>query len=261
MSKTVLITGASGGIGLELAKKFAQEGFDLVLVARSEDKLTAAKKLMEKEYPVSVKVLARDLTENNAPEEIFHALAMENRFIDILVNNAGMGDFGEFAEADLAKQDYMIQLNVVALMHMTKLFLKPMLERRQGRILNVASIAAFQPGPLMSIYYATKAFVLSFSESLSRELKGSGVTVTALCPGPTWTGFGDVASLEKSKLFSSMKVTTPDKVAAYGYRAVMKGHPVAIHGSLNKLTIFSIRLAPRSLVREVIYRMQGKVEV
>lgn len=258
MHKTVLITGASGGIGYELAEIFAREGYDLVLVARSADKLAAAKNDLEARYPISVEVLIKDLSLKNAPEEIYQALADSSEHIDILVNNAGVGDFGAFAQSDLDRQDNMIQINIMALMHLTRLFLAPMLEKGAGKILNVASTAAFQPGPMMSVYYATKAFVLSFSEALAKELEGSGVTVTTLCPGPTETGFVAAASLENSKLFQNMKVATAEEVAACGYKALMKGKPVAVQGFLNNMQVFGIRFAPRSLVREIVYKVQGK---
>lgn len=258
MRRTVLITGASGGIGLALAEIFAREGYDLVLVARSEAKMAAAKARLESRYGIAVEVMAKDLMVKNAAQEIFDALANEGRAIDILVNNAGVGDYGRFVDAEWDKQNEMIQLNITALIHMTKLFLNPMLERKQGKILNVASIAAFNPGPTMAVYHATKAAVLFFSEALTSELKGSGVTVTTLCPGPTETGFVAAASMESSKLFQNMKVATPEEVAACGYKALMKGKPIAVHGFFNKLLAFSVRLSPRGQVREMTYKMYGK---
>jgi short-subunit dehydrogenase len=255
MSKTVLITGASGGIGLELAEIFAREGYDMVLVARSEQKLAAAKKRLEEKYQIAVEVMVKDLVIKDAAQEIFTALSDSGKHIDVLVNNAGAGDFGEFADAEWERQYNMIQLNVTALMQMTKLFLNPMLERKEGKILNVASIAAFQPGPLMSVYHATKAAVLYFSEALATELEGSGVTVTTLCPGPTETGFVAAASMENSQLFENFKVSGPESVAAFGYKALMKGKPMVVHGFFNRLAVFSVRLAPRSMVRKTSYKM------
>jgi short-subunit dehydrogenase len=259
MKKTVLITGASSGIGKSFAEVFALEGYDLVIVARKEEKLLDIKEKLETQYCVSVEVISSDLTIKNSPEVIFRKLLGENKHIDILINNAGFGDFGELKNRDWSKQYSMIQLNIAAMVHMTKLFLKPMCEQGEGKILNVASTAAFQPGPLMSVYYGTKAFVLSFSEALSRELKGSGVTVTVLCPGPTKTGFEKAATLEKSKLFRTLKVATPEDVAVYGYQALMEGRTVAIHGLINRLLAFSIRLTPRSLVRQIVYKIQEKI--
>lgn len=258
MSKTALITGASGGIGHELAKIFAREGYNLVLVARSENKLIDLQKKLEKQYRVSVEIIVKDLSVKDAPADIYRTLSEANKHIDVLVNNAGFGDYGEFAEVDWNKQYSMVQLNIVALMHMTKLFLQPMREAGEGKILNMASTAAFQPGPYMSVYYATKAFVLSFSEALSKELQDSGVTVTAFCPGPTQTGFEDAASLGKSKLFKIFTLARAEDVANYGYRELMRGQPVAIHGFFNKLLAFSLRFAPRSVVRKLMYKIQSK---
>jgi uncharacterized protein len=259
MKKTVLITGASGGIGLAFAEVFVREGYNLVLIARSEDKLIAAKNKLEAQHPIVVEVIATDLTQPSAPLEIFNTIMAKNKHIDILVNNAGVGDFGNFSDADWDKQHRMVQLNILAMMQMTKLFMKPMQEAGYGKILNLASVAAFQPGPLMSVYYATKAFTLSFSEALFRELKGSGVTVTALCPGPTETGFVDAASMANSKLFRSLKVAKVEDVAAYGYRALMKGWAVVVHGFLNNLLVFSVRLMPRFMVREIVVGVQGSI--
>lgn len=260
MNKNVLITGASGGIGYELAKIFAEEGCNLVLVARSEDKLMKIKKQLERQYEILIELIIKDLSVKDAAEDIYNILLRNNVDVDILVNNAGFGDFGDFAHADWDKQYSMIQVNIAALIHMTRLFLKPMVERGYGKILNLSSTAAFQPGPFMSIYYASKAFVLSFSESLSKELDGSGVTVTALCPGPTQTGFVDAASLENSKLFKTIKVSNVEDVAIFGYKALMNGKTVAIHGFTNKLLAFGVRLIPRSLVREIMYGLQKKVK-
>ncbi len=259
MNKSVL-TGASGGIGYELAKIFAEEGCNLVLVARSEDKLMKIKKQLERQYGILIELIIKDLSVEDAAEDIYNILLRNNVDVDILVNNAGFGDFGDFAHADWNKQYSMIQVNIAALIHMTRLFLKPMVERGYGKILNLSSTAAFQLGPFMSIYYASKAFVLSFSESLSKELDGSGITVTALCPGPTQTGFVDAASLENSKLFKAIKVSNVEDVAIFGYKALMNGKTVAIHGFTNKLLAFGVRLIPRSLVREIMYGLQKKVK-
>ncbi|HUW40465.1 MAG TPA: SDR family oxidoreductase [Rectinemataceae bacterium] len=257
MKETALITGASGGIGYELARIFAREGYDLALVARSGEKLSAIGRELAGDYGAAVETIALDLGAEDAPREIFDRLSAENRPVDILVNNAGFGDFGDFAAADWDKLSSMVQLNCSALMHLTKLFLGPMLERGRGRILNLASTAAFMPGPLMAVYYASKAFVLSFSEAVARELQGSGVTMTALCPGPTRTGFRDAASLQDSGLFKNLKVARAEDVAAYGYRALMKGRKVAIQGAFNKALIFGLRLTPRSLVRNIVLGIQG----
>lgn len=258
MQKTVLITGATGGIGYELAKIFANEKYNLVIVARNKEHLIHIKENLERKHKIRVFIIAKDLTEKDASDEIFNTVTHHNIDINILVNNAGFGDFGEFCNAEWQKQYEMIQVNIVAMIHMTKLFLKPMIEKGTGKILNTASIAAFQPGPLMSVYYASKAFVLSFSEALSKELINTGVTVTALCPGPTKTGFEEKASLSQSKLFKTLKVADSYAVAKFGYKELMKGTPVAVHGMLNKLLVIGSRIAPRSLVREIVYRLQSK---
>jgi short-subunit dehydrogenase len=186
---TALITGGSGGIGLEVAKVLGRKGFDLVLVARTRDSLEAAAGQIEGKYEVKVHVFAADLRRREAPEAIFDFLRNEGIAVEILVNNAGFGLGGEFAETKITRELEMIQVNIAALTHLTKLFLPAMIKAKSGRILNLASTAAFQPGPLMAVYYATKAYVLSFSEALAEELRHSGVTVTALCPGPTRTDF------------------------------------------------------------------------
>ncbi len=252
--QTALITGASVGIGLELAKQFARGGFDLVLVARREDKLRELAALLEKH--VAVTVLPADLSENGAARRIFERL--EGRAIDVLANNAGFGDYGPFSESDEAKMLEMLQINVVALTHLTRLFLPMMLERKRGKILNVASTAAFLPGPLMSVYYASKAYVLSFSEALAHELKGSGVCVTALCPGPTTSDFQARAAMEGSKVMESAMMDAKT-VAVRGYRALMRGQTVCVPGLLNQILVLAPRVLTRKKVAEVVARAQGKI--
>ena len=256
MNKTALITGASGGIGYELAKLFAADGNNLVLVARNEQKLNEVKREIEKEFGVTVNVITCDLSKPRAAIEVFEATTNLNIKVDYLVNNAGFGDFGLFYERRFEKQSDMVSLNVTALTELCHLYLPQMVEKRHGKILNVASIAAFQPGPLMAVYYATKAFVLSLTEALSVELKGTGVTVTALCPGPTKTGFEDTAKLESSGLFKNLKVVTAKEVAIYGYKQMKKNKVIAIHGFMNRLIVCGSKLAPRALVRKLVYNIQ-----
>jgi short-subunit dehydrogenase len=189
VSKTVLITGASGGIGKELADRFAKDGYDLVLVARSEGKLVDLAKEYRDKYRVQATVFAKDIALPGMVEEIYGELRKKGIAVDYLVNNAGFGLYGEFLETQIEQETNMIDINIKALTVMTKVFLPDMVKRRQGGVLNVASLVAFFPGPLMAVYYATKAYVLSFTETLENELRGTGVTVTALCPGPTATGF------------------------------------------------------------------------
>ena len=256
MLQTVLITGASGGLGEEFARIFAREGYRLVLAARNEKKLAMLREELEQTYDSGVETFLCDLSQERAGERLFSDIAARGMNIDVLVNNAGFGDFGVFSQCDAQKQYDMLQVNIVALMQLTRCCLAPMVARRQGKILNVASIAAFQPGPLMSVYYASKAFVLSLSEALSVELKKSGVSVTALCPGPTSTGFEQNAALGNSGLFRNLRVDSAKSVAEYGYRMLQKGKTVAIPGVLNRLIITASKFAPRALVRHCVYHIQ-----
>jgi short-subunit dehydrogenase len=258
MNKTALITGASSGIGLELAKCFATEKINLVLVARSHDKLNSLANELRSEFGIEVYVLSKDLGIYLNALEVFTFCKTNSIHIDYLVNNAGFGDYGDFAQSKWEKQASMINLNITTLTYLTHLFLPGMLERKFGRILNVASIASFMPGPLMSVYYATKAFVLHFSEGISEELNGTGVKVTALCPGPTKSGFQAAAAMENSKLVKKIKMPSSYQVAKYGFRAMMNGKPVAIPGFMNYLMANSIRFVPRRWVAKIIHFVQAK---
>src|SRR3954469_20394085 len=202
--QTALITGASGGIGLELARVFAAHGYDLVLVARSGGKLEELAAELRTGHGIAARVIAKDLARPESPEDLARELEAAGVTVDVLINNAGFATFGPFVAADLHAELEELQLNVVTLTHLTKKLLPGMVARRRGGVLNVASTAAFQPGPFMAIYYATKAYVLSFSEALAEELAGTGVSVTALCPGPTATGFQQRAAMQDSKLFSGL---------------------------------------------------------
>jgi short-subunit dehydrogenase len=248
---TALVTGGSGGIGLELAKVLARNGFNLVLVARNRDTLEAAAGQLEGKFDVKAHVFAADLTRPDAPEAIFDFLQNENIPIEILINNAGFGLGGEFSETELQRELDMIQVNIGALTHLTKLFLPPMIKRRSGHVLNVASTAAFQPGPLMAVYYATKAYVLSFSEALAEELRNTGVTVTALCPGPTQTDFADTAEVSSSPLVNAFGIADAADVASYGFDAMMHGKRLAIPGIRNKIVAQANRIAPRALSAKI----------
>jgi short-subunit dehydrogenase len=249
--RTALITGGSGGIGLELAKVLARHGHDVVLVARNRDTLEAAAGQIEGKYDVSAHVFAADLRRREAPENLFDFLRNENIEIDILVNNAGFGLGGEFAETELQRELEMIQVNIAALTHLSKLFLPSMIKRRAGRVLNLASTAAFVPGPLMAVYYATKAYVLSFSQALAEELRATGITVTALCPGPTETDFAATAQVGESRLFNAFGVADAAQVAEYGFNAMMSGKRVAIPGMRNKIVAQANRLVPRALTTRI----------
>lgn len=252
---TAVVTGASGGIGLELAKQFAAHGHDLVVTSRHRDPLEAVAGTIEGKFGVKVTVIPDDLTDPAAPQRLFDAIRAENVNVHFLVNNAGVGLGGEFADTDITRELELIQINITALTHLTKLFLPAMLKRKSGRILNVASIAAFQPGPLMAVYYASKAYVLSFSEALDEELRNSGVGVTCLCPGATDTNFAEMARVSNSKLFA--KVTAKaDHVAKVGYEAMMKGERVVIVGLGNKAIVQAERFAPRNLITRFVRKAQ-----
>jgi len=247
---TVLITGASGGIGYELARLFARERHNLILVARSGDKLAHAATEL-RALGVTVHTYVLDLAAPTAPEFLFEQVQGAGLLVDILVNNAGFGAFGDFAQMPAEQILGQIQLNIVALTELTRLFLPQMLARRSGRIMNVASTAGFQPGPLMAVYYATKAYVISFSEAIANEVRNAGVSVTCFCPGPTHTGFAQRAGNDKSRLFKQLGAMSAGKAALDGYRALMEGRTLSISGAHNWLVAQSTRFAPRRLVTAI----------
>jgi short-subunit dehydrogenase len=257
---TALITGASGGIGFELAKLFARDHHNLVLVARNGPKLTQFADELQRQFGILAKPVALDLSAAPSPQSLFDELQHEGIAVDILVNNAGYGKHSEFAQVPLEESLGQIQLNVTALTALTKLFLAPMLERRSGRIMNVASTAGFQAGPLMAVYYATKSYVILFSEALANELKGSGVTVTCLCPGATDTEFQKRADNASSRLFKQLRPMDAKTVARAGYRGLMKGKTLVIPGFRNWLTAESVRFAPRKMVTSVSRWVSEKVK-
>lgn len=258
MSRTALITGASGGIGYELAILFARDGFDCILVARSHDRLADLAARLEREFRVGTTVLAKDLSNPHAVDEIFEEVTAAAKEVEVLVNNAGYPVYGLFAETDGRAELDMLQVNVLALTQLTKVFLKGMVERHNGRILNLGSTASFEPGPLMAVYYASKAYVLSFSEALANELRGTGVSVTCLCPGPTRTGFQKRGGLEDSRLVQG-QIADARSVALAGYRGLMARKPIVIPGFSNKLIPIVVRLSPRGVVTRVVRRMQERV--
>ncbi len=257
MKETALITGASGGIGEEMARELARRGFSLVLVARSRDKLEALASELSS-ATVSVKVIAMDLEKPNAALDLVEELSKQSIQVDLLVNNAGFGDTGLFAESDLSKYLSMIQLNVAALTELCHYLLKPMIARKRGRILNVASTAGFIPGPFMSVYHATKNYVLAFSEGLREELSGSGVSVTVLCPGPMVSGFQQAANLDLEQIRKNPLITDVKYVAQQGINAVLANKAMVIPGTLNQLQTFIIRFSPRVLVPKVVRKVYGK---
>jgi short-subunit dehydrogenase len=259
-SQTALITGASGGIGYELAKLFARDHYNLVLVARSADKLNQVAAGLQQKFGVNVKPIALDLAATPAPKFLFDQLQREGIAVDVLVNNAGFGTFGEFASVPEDEILGQIHLNISALTHLIRLFLPSMLARRSGKIMNVASTAAFQPGPMMAVYYATKAYVLSFSEALANEVAGSGVVVSCFCPGATDTNFQKRANMENSRLFKKIGAMNAERVARDGYRGLMAGRTLVISGAQNWLVAEAVRFAPRKLVTAVSRWVAEKVE-
>ncbi len=252
-----LVTGASSGIGLELARRFAQDGIHLILVARTTNKLQELARELEASYRVRCVVIAIDLSQPDAPQTIFNECRNLGLHVNYLVNNAGFGSYGPFLDTEWGVTQRMMQVNMRALTELTYLFGRPMRERGRGHILNVASTAAFQPGPLMSVYYASKAYVLSFSEALAEELQDSGVLVTALCPGPTASNFQSTAKMEKVKLFEKMRPPSSKQVADYGYKAMMQGQRVAIEGVMNFMITQSVRVTPRRWVTKIVKSLQS----
>ncbi len=257
--QTALVTGASSGIGFELAIVLAEAGAGLVLVARDRKRLEALAETIQQRYAVSARIIAKDLALSNTPDEIFQELQAAGIAVDVLVNNAGFGLHGFFAEVDMAEQLRMVQVNVTALTHLTRLFLPGMLQRRKGSILNVASTAAFQPGPVMAVYYATKAYVLFLSEALSNETQGRGVTVTALCPGPTTTEFQQRAGVGHTKLMQG-RIMDAKTVAHAGLRGMLSGQSLVIPGFRNRLIALTVRFFPRKFVAKAVRSMQDARE-
>jgi uncharacterized protein len=255
---TALITGASSGIGLEFAKTFAAAKNNLVLVARSEGKLVALANELKTAYGITVKVITADLSNMNEVQKVYDTCKSENITVDYLVNNAGSGEFGLFAEGNWDKTEQMIDLNIKSLTKMCRLFIPDMIARKAGKIMNVASTAAFQPGPTMAVYYATKSYVLFFSEAIYNELQGSGVSVTCLCPGATESGFQAAAAMEESNLVKGKKLPTSKEVAEFGYKAMMNNKMTVIHGFMNTLMATSVRFTPRKLVLWMVRKIQDK---
>lgn len=258
MTRTALITGASSGIGLELAKIHARNGDYLVITARREDRLLELKEKLEEKYETKVVVFPIDLADPSSPQKIFDFTQKHKISIDYLINNAGVGDYGFFGDSEWQRQQTIIDLNIKSLTHLTHLYLPLLLKKERAYIMNVASVAAFQPGPLMSVYYASKNYVLAFSEALDNELSDTGVTVTTLCPGPTKSEFQGHANMEKSKLFDRLPVATSKEVAEYGYKAMLKGKRVAVYGFMNKISTSIVGFFPRNFVTAVARKIQER---
>jgi short-subunit dehydrogenase len=258
--KTALITGASDGIGLELARIHAQNGHSLILVARRLERLHALSEELRKEHSVEVLCIGLDLSLHDASSDLYQQVKAAGRRVDFLINNAGVGVYGAFAESNWPKTAAMIDLNIRSLTELTRLFLPDLIAQGGGRIMNVASTAAFQPGPGMAVYFATKAYVLHFSEALHQENHRKGVSVTALCPGPTRSGFAE-AMLSPGQsvppMLSNLHIPDSASVARYAYRAMMRGDAVAVHGLMNRIMAASIGLFPRRLVVRISARITG----
>jgi short-subunit dehydrogenase len=253
---TALITGASAGIGRALAHELARDGYEVLLVARREEALRTLAREISMTHGAPARVFPADLTDPGAAQALFTQLEAEGTVVDVVVNNAGFGAQGTVAEIALDRQLQMIQVNVAALTALTRLFLPAMLARRRGGILNVASTAAFQPGPYMAVYYATKAYVLSFTEALAEEVAGSGLRISCLAPGPTATEFADVAQIEKTPLFARHVMSAAD-VAREGYRGWKHGRLTVVPGASNRRGVLLVKFAPRAWVRRIVKRLNA----
>lgn len=254
---TALITGASAGIGRALAHEFARDGYEVLLVARRADALQALAREINMTHGAPARVFAHDLAQPGAGRVLFEQFEAEGTIVDVVVNNAGFGAQGAVADLPLDRQLQMIQVNVTVLTELTRLFLPAMLQRRRGGVLNVASTAAFQPGPYMAVYYATKAFVLSFTEALAEEVATSGLRVSCLAPGPTETEFADVADIRKTPLFNRLPMDAAE-VAREGYRGWKRRRLLVVPGAVNRRGVLLVKLAPRAWVRRVVKRLNSQ---
>ncbi len=253
--KTAIITGASSGIGFDLTKIFAENGHNLILVARSKDKLAELADHVQRMFGVAAMIMPKDLSDPASADEIYKEINRQGITIDVLVNNAGYGLLGAFAYSDKRDEAEMLQVNVTTVVRLTKLFLGDMLKRGSGRILNVASTAAFQPGPLMANYYATKAYVLSFSVALADEVRGTGVSVSVLCPGPTFTGFQQRAGIRHEPVVGKLAAVDAVTVARIGYEGLMAGKTIIVPGILNRIGSTLVRMAPMGFVSRIVHRL------
>ena len=256
MPQTAVVTGAASGLGYELTLLLAKDKYDLVLVDVANDKLVEVKYNIEKKYNCNVQIIEADLSKTNSAEFVYKQL--KNKTITVLINNAGFGVFGSFINTSWEREANMLNLHIITVTHLTKLVLKDMVKRNAGKILNVSSLAAFMPGPMMALYYASKSYVLSFSEAIANELKGTGVSVTALCPGQTNTGFQKVVSHSASDNKINFNIACPKKVARYGYNAMHKGKVVAVPGFFNKFLSNVPRFLTRKRVRSIVRSIQNK---
>lgn len=258
--KYVLITGATSGIGYELAKLFAKDHYNLIIVARSDEELTATATKLKQEYGIEVVPIAKDLFKQESAFEVYDEVRAKGIQVDVLVNNAAQGLYGEFVNTDIRRELDMVQLNIGAYIILTKCFLKEMIARNEGKILNVASIAGKLPGPLQAVYHGTKAFVHSFTEALRSEIKDTGVTITSLLPGPTDTDFFRKAEMESSKIVQEGSLANPAKVALDGYNALMAGDDMVVSGLKNKAQVAMGNVLPDSTVAETMHKQQKPVD-
>lgn len=259
MNKIGLITGAASGLGYEFSNLLAKDSYDLILIDINENKLKESAQRIKEKYKVSLSILTFDLSQPGIADHIYKSI--ENKEIDVLINNAGFGLFGFFSETDWKLEESMIYLHVLTLTHLTKLIIKDMVKKGSGKVLNISSLAAYQPGPLMAVYYATKAYILSFSEALANEVKGTGVTITVLCPGQTKTNFENIAAINSNTKVSKIKMFTADpvKVALFGYNAMKAGKTVAIPGTINKIVLLLSRIVPRTITAHLIRKIQVNI--
>ncbi len=255
-NKTALVTGAASGLGFEYSLLLAKDSYNLILVDINSVKLEETKKEIQETYNSKVTILVKDLSQYNIANEVYEEI--KSIPIDILINNAGFGLFGTFSNTDWQRESAMLHLHIMTTTHLTKLLLKGMVKRGFGKILNMSSLAAFQPGPLMAIYYASKAYILSFSEAIANELKGTGVTVTVLCPGQTKTSFQEVVSQETSENKIGFNIACPKQVAKYGYKAMLEGKTVVVPGNFNKFLSKLPRLMPRKTATSIVRKIQEK---
>tara|TARA_X000000368_G_scaffold74703_1_gene55132 strand:- start:909 stop:1670 length:762 start_codon:yes stop_codon:yes gene_type:complete len=249
--KTSVVTGGASGIGLELVKLLIKDNYKVFVVDNSKENLKKLEKSLNPKHFVAIE---EDMSSLSSPKKIYRKLKDEN--IEVLINNAGFGDYGKFHKTDWEKEEKMINLHVVNTTHLTKLFLKDMVKKNSGKIMNVSSIAAFQPGPLMSLYYATKAYILHFTEAIANEVKDNNICISVLCPGQTKTNFQKNVSSKQNKIM--FNASCPVKVAKYGYRALKANDTISIPGNFNKFLVFLNRLLPRSIVIKIVRYIQEK---
>ena len=257
MNKYALITGASSGIGLGFARIFAQDSINLILVARSIETLESIKNELQKQHNIDIHVIGLDLSKIESIKTLTNYTEKNNITVEYLVNNAWFGDYGNFIETNLDRNTDMMELNIIALTSLSRIYGEKMVRNGSGRIINVASTAAFQPGPNMAVYFATKSYVLSLSLAISEELKWTGVTVTTLCPGPTESNFQNQANANWINIFK-WKIPTSHEVALYGYKKMLKGNKIAIHGIMNNIKAYSVKFLPYSMQLFMLKKMNSK---